>query len=140
MTGYRVLPHVADVILEAWAPERLGCFEAAVMGLVGAVVDVGDARADRRVEFAVAATSDEDLLVRLLEEVIFLVDAEGRIPVAVTVAEAPEGLRGWFESVSVEQVEETGALPKGVSRSGVQFACDDRGAETRWRCRVMIDV
>lgn len=140
MSGFRALPHVADLILEAWAPERLACFEAAVTGLVATFADAGPAVADRTVEFTVAATTDEGLLVHLLEEVIFLVDTEGCVPVGVTILDADGGLRGSFATVDVTQVEQIGALPKGVSRSEAEFAGDGEGDRQRWHCRVTIDV
>lgn len=141
MAGFRVLPHVADLILEAWGPGRPECFAAAVQGLVATFADAGGTPADRSVGFSVTGATDEDLVVRLLEEVIFLVDAEGRVPVSVTVTDAAAGrLRGSFGTVAVERVEESGALPKGVSRSGVEFACDDAGDGHRCRCRVIVDV
>ena len=135
-----MLPHVADVIVEAWAPGRLACFEAAVTGLVATFADARDARPDRDVPFTLAAAADVDLLVRLLEEVIFLVDAEGRVPVAATVGAADGGLRGTFATVAAERVEATGAVPKGVSRSEAEFASEDDAGRPRWRCRVTVDV
>lgn len=134
--GFRVLPHVADLILEAWGPDREACLAAAARGLVATFAEPGDSPPDRRVEVAVDARSDEDLVVRLLEAVVFLVDAEGRVPLTVTVAAAADGVRASFDTVAVDAVTETGALPKGVSRSGVVLAPEGG----RWHCRVVVDV
>ena len=137
-TGYRLLPHVADVIVEAWAPDRPGCLDAAVKGLVATFADPGRAAPDGRVEFGFEAASDEEVLVRLLDEVIFLVDAHGLVPLTVTLFDADGAVRGWFATVPVDMVEETGAVPKGISRSGLEFGYDARAR--RWHCRVIVDV
>lgn len=140
MAAYALRPHVADVILEAWAPDRLGCMAAAVEGLVASFADPQDAVPDRSVPFALAPAPDADLLVRLLEEVVFVVDALGRVPVETRIAEADGGLRGTFATVAVDRVEEVGAFPKGVSRSGAELAPDEGPEPSSWHCRVLVDV
>jgi SHS2 domain-containing protein len=69
--------------------------------------------------------------------VIFLVDAEGRVPVAARVVASDGGLWGEFDTVAVDRVEEVGALPKGVSRTDVEMQPRDGGG---WQCRVLVDV
>jgi SHS2 domain-containing protein len=128
---------VADIVLEAWGPDRCACFAAAVRGLVAAFADPGDAEPDRTIAVCLAPASDEDLLVRLLEEVIFLVDAEGRVPVAARIVAVDGGLQGEFDTVGVDRVEEVGALPKGVSRTDVEMR---PRAGDGWHCRVLVDV
>lgn len=137
MAGHRLRPHVADIVLEAWGPDRCACFAAAVTGLVAAFADPGSAAPDHTVAFSLPPASDEDLLVRLLEEVIFLVDADGRVPVAVRVVADDGGLRGELDTVGVDRVEEVGALPKGVSRTAVEMQPRDADG---WHCRVLVDV
>lgn len=136
-SGHRSLPHVADVVLEAWAPTRIGCLEAAVLGLVDLFADAQGRSPTEWVPVAVAADRDDDLLVRLLEEVLFQVDAAGRVPVAVRLEVAAGAeVRGELGTVPVEGVAETGAVPKGVSRSEVVFGPTDH----EWRARVVVDV
>lgn len=130
-------PHVADLVLEAWGADRLTCLASAVTGLVATFADPSGAPPGPSVEFAIPPAPDEDLLVRLLEEVIYLVDVRGLVPVAVRVSDADGGLRGEFDTVTVGDVEEVGALPKGVSRSAVELG---PASGTGWRCRVIVDV
>jgi SHS2 domain-containing protein len=81
--------------------------------------------------------SDEDALVALLEEVIYTVDALDAVPVGVDLSERADGtVEGLLATVPGEGLEVIGAVPKGVSRSGLQFA--PVGGE--WRCRVLVDV
>jgi len=143
--GHRLVPHVADVILEAWAPTRARCLEEAVLGLVGSFVDTGsdgsagtDATDATEVHtFAIGGGPDERVLVDLLEEVLFLLDARGVVPVGVHVDErADGGLSGSFACVPADGRELTGAVPKGVSRSDLVFERRDAG----WWCRVIVDV
>ena len=77
------------------------------------------------------------MLVALLEEIVYLVDALGVVPVDVAL-EATEdgGVAGYFETVPVSQVGIRGASPKGVSRSELDLRQD----QERWRCRAVIDV
>jgi SHS2 domain-containing protein len=73
----------------------------------------------------------------LLEEVIYTVEALGKVPVGVVLTEQPDGsVNGFFATVASEHVEEIGAIPKGVSRSDLVFEqCDGE-----WRCQVLVDV
>lgn len=79
----------------------------------------------------------EAMLVELLEEVIFTLDTAGTVPVHARVRGAADGgLDVVLELVAPGSVEPTGAVPKGISRSGLQFAVDQRGA----RCSFLVDV
>ncbi len=98
--GHRLLPHTADVVLEAWAPSRERCLAEAVHGLVAVFADTAGMVAGRSVGFTLGRAGDEELLVRLLEEVIYLVEVEGLVPVEVHVEPASDGgLGGRFDVV-----------------------------------------
>lgn len=94
-------------------------------------------RSAARVPVVLEASDDEELLVALLDEIVFLVDVRGVVPVEVRLEEGEGGsVAGWFDTVSVSDVESVGAAPKGVSRSELIFEQED----SRWRCRAMLDV
>ncbi len=135
--GHRVLPHTADVIVEAWAPSRSGCLEELVRGVVETFADTHAATATREVPLEVGAPDDDDVIVALIDDVCYLVDADGLVVVDVALEEEEDGA---FEGVSfvapVSAVVQTGAAPKGVSRSELSFARDRDG----WRGRVLVDV
>jgi SHS2 domain-containing protein len=130
------------VIVEAWAPTREACLREAVLGFAEAFVDVGAAApaslGRERTPIDLDPLDDEELLVALLEDAVYLVYARGQIPINATLgARADGGISGWFETVSSASLPETGALPKGVSRSDLWFGDDGSGT---WRCQVEIDV
>jgi SHS2 domain-containing protein len=80
---------------------------------------------------------DDEMLIALLDEVIYLVDALAVVPVMVQLeARADGGLTGTFQTVPATAVAVIGAVPKGISRSEL-FIGSRRG---RWRCSVEVDV
>lgn len=135
--GHRLVGHVADVILEAWGTTRVACLEESVRGMVESFADIDDVEPTDRVAVTLGAAGDEEVLVLLLEEVIYVVEALGKVPVGVDLDEHADGsVRGFFETFPAERLEATGAVPKGVSRSDLEFRRRDR----RWFCHALLDV
>jgi SHS2 domain-containing protein len=136
--GHRVLPHTADVIVEAWAPTRSGCLEQLVRGVVETFADTGAVTPTREVPLEVGAADDEDVVVALVDDVCYLLDADGLVVVDVALEEHEEDgdFDGTFFVAPVEAVIATGAAPKGVSRSDLRFAHEG----PVWRARALIDV
>ena len=121
-SGFRLLPHTADVMVAAWAPTVDGCLAEAARGLVSSFADVarGGARSARSTSPA-SPGPEPELLVELLEEVIYVVDAEDAVPVQVAVARTAEGgLVGEFGVVDRSTVEAVGPAPKAVTRHGLR--------------------
>ena len=77
--------------MEAWGPTREACLAEAVRGLVDSFAVVAAARPRHEAERRFIASSDEDLLVAVGEEVIYRLDADGEIPVTAAVRPALEG-------------------------------------------------
>jgi SHS2 domain-containing protein len=135
--GHRLVPHSSDMIVEAWAPTRSGCLEELVRGVVETFADTHNATATREVPLEVGAALDDDVVVALIVDVCYLLDADGLVVVDVALEEADDGnFDGNFFVAPVDAVIPTGAVPKGVSRSDLQFAPDG----VLWRGRVLIDV
>jgi phage shock protein A len=136
--GHRAVPHAADVRIEAWAPTREECLAEAARGLVGSFAVVAAARPRRAAERRFIAGSDEDLLVAIIDEVIYRLDADGEIPVTVDVLPAPDG--GVVLSMQLADIGEaqiTGAAPKAASLHDLRCAPGPAG---RWSCGITIDV
>jgi SHS2 domain-containing protein len=133
--GYRVLPHTADTRIEAWAPARAGCLEAAVCALVSTFADVTEMEAANPIEEEFDESTDKDLLVALLEQVIYLVEVVGVVPVTVDFVDDGR-LAGSFGVVPLEAAEICGPAPKAIALSDLAF--EERDNE--WRCLVTIDV
>ena len=135
--GHRVVPHTADLIIEAWAPSRLECLEEAARALVQAFARLPEGVVTQPVPVEFEHNGDEALLVSLLEEIMYVVDVLEGIPANVVLVETEDGrVAGFIDVAPLEAVETHGALPKGVSMSDLSFYHD--GA--RWRCRATIDV
>ncbi|MEU4383400.1 archease [Micromonospora echinofusca] len=136
--GHRRLPHTADVRIEAWAPTRQECVAEAVAALVDTFVDPAGARPGARREFhAPAGDGDADLLVGVLDEVIFRMETAGELPLHTAVADdGAGGLRVRWRTADTDAVELVGAVPKAVSLHGLRFGPDGGG----WSCAVTLDV
>jgi SHS2 domain-containing protein len=130
--GHRAVPHTADIAVEAWADSREECLAEAVRGLVESFADTGGASPCGSVDVAATAESDEDLLVEVLQEVIYQIEVHGRLIVDLTPG--PAGFR--LAAVPVESVTQVGAMPKAVTAHGVRFG--ETGGT--WRAHVVVDV
>lgn len=135
--GYELLPHTADVMLSAWGPTSEDCLAEAARALVACVADVREARPSRLVGFTCDPAPEPELLVELLEEVIYLIDTQDVVPAAVGVARTAQGgLVGEFGVVPLAEVPVVGPAPKAVTRHGLRWERADRG----YRCQVVVDV
>ena len=87
---------------------------------------------------ALEPAGDEDLLVDLLGEVIYLLDARRELPVGGVLRDrADGGLEGVLEVVSLDAAQQTGAVPKAITYHGLRVGRDEDGV---WRCHVTVDV
>ena len=113
------------------------CLTEALLALVEVFADVGDTAAVDVLPLSAGPESDRDLLVSLLEEVIFVVGVFGVVPMRFHLAETEDGvLAGDMEVVPAGAVEQVGPVPKAISYHGLEIG--ENGGE--WRCRVVVDV
>jgi SHS2 domain-containing protein len=134
--GHRVVDHTADQILEAWAPTRAGCLEEVVEGFVALFAATGDAGASSTTTVRLDGADDRRLLLALLDELVYLLDAGGVVPVGSRVHDRGEEVRVELDLVEVSSVEEAGPSPKGVSHSGLALSSDGE----RWQARALVDI
>jgi SHS2 domain-containing protein len=134
--GHRSVPHTADLRIEAWAPTRESCLVEAVAGLVASFVDTTGAPAVHTATVDLSAGSDADALVEVLDEVIYLLDTRGDVPIDAEVVPGLEGPRMRLHLTPVAGVAATGAGPKAVTLHDLRFDRVDGG----WSCAVTIDV
>jgi protein archease len=130
------VPHTADLRIEAWAPTREACIAETVTGLVSSFADTRGAVPAQRVITDVAARTDEDALVAVLDEVIYRLDTEHSVPLAVDVEPRDNGVRIRLELVAVDSVELTGAIPKAVTLHQLRLV---NGLDS-WSSAVTVDV
>ncbi|MER6992341.1 archease [Saccharopolyspora hirsuta] len=133
--GYRFLPHTADIRFEAWGGSREECLAQACRALVASFAEI-PASAPARTASAGIDGGDEQLLLSVLDEIIYRLDVEGALPREIDVRPTPTGIDLEMSEVDTDRVRFTGATPKAVSLQGFSFTRDDRG----WRCSVTVDV
>ncbi|WP_037898682.1 archease [Streptomyces sp. NRRL S-350] len=140
-SGHRSVPHTADLRVEAWAPTAEGCIGELVHAVVAGFADLAGARIVGERDCTVLAVSDADLLAGVLEEVIYRMDADGELPVALAVSRI-EGLDGArtvavrFRMADTATAALVGAVPKAVSLSDLDLRAGPGG----WTCQVTVDV
>ncbi|MFF0286115.1 archease [Streptomyces sp. NPDC005262] len=135
------MPHTADMRVEAWSPTAEGCIGEAVRAMVEGFADTSAAAVVGERASVVTAESDVDLLVSVLEEVVYRMDADGEIPLDVEVgsirpAGAGRSLSVRFRMADADAVVPVGAVPKAVSLHDLNLC----GGPGGWTCRVTLDV
>jgi len=136
--GHRSVPHTADLRVEAWAPTREECLAEAVRGLVDSFAVPAAARPRRTAERRFIAGSDADLLVAVIDEVIYRLDADAEIPVTVEVRSAPDGgVVLSMQLAGADEAEITGVVPKAASLHDLRCAPGPAGG---WSSGITIDV
>ncbi|GEL18458.1 archease [Pseudonocardia asaccharolytica] len=134
--GHRSLGHTADIVLQAWAPSRDECLAEAVIALVESFADTSGRRAEWSRAADLPAGTDQDTLLAALDEVIFILDTEGAVPVSVRTERTPGGLRLDLGLVALDKVQLTGTPPKAITLHGLRFGRIDSG----WSCEVIVDI
>jgi SHS2 domain-containing protein len=134
--GHRMLPHTADLALEAWAPARAECIAEAVQALVESFADVRAAIPDQTVTCSYQEAADQDLLVSVLNDVIYQAEVHGRVPVDISVTESAGTVDVRFAAAPLAGADITGPLPKAVTLHELSFARTDG----QWRCHVTVDI
>jgi len=138
--GHRILPHAADLALEAWASAKGECIAEAIQALVESFADVRAATPRENVTLTVEEATDEDLLVRVLNDVIYQLEVHGRVPVDISVSGPPGGAEGRadvrFAAAPADEARLVGAIPKAVSLHELRFA----PSGGLWRCHVTVDI
>jgi SHS2 domain-containing protein len=134
--GHRGVPHTADLRIEAWAPSRDGCIRQAVLGTVESFLDISSAGPRSSRSRRLTTGSDGDLLVAVLEEVIFLLDTAGEAPIDLDLKGGGSVAEVNFTMVDARTLPQVGAVPKAVSLNDLRFTHNENG----WRCLVTLDV
>lgn len=136
--GHRALPHTADVILEAWAPEFGDCCEEAISALIAVCIDASTADiVGEDVLYVPRASSLDSMLLAVLDEIIFILDTAATLPVRAEVEQQDGGgLKIRLLMALREAVEADGSVPKGVARSELTVESGPNG----FRCAFLVDV
>jgi SHS2 domain-containing protein len=135
-SGHRTVPHTADLRIEAWAPTRDGCIRQAVLGAVESFLDTSTSGPPHTRRRHLAADRDDDLLVAVLDDVIYLLDTVGEAPVDLRLRSLDGAVDVEFAMVDATTLGQVGAVPKAVSLNELRL---QQGGD-RWRCSVTLDV
>jgi SHS2 domain-containing protein len=135
-SGHRTVPHTADLRIDAWSPTREGCIREAVLGTVESFLDTLLACPKRTRRCRLAEERDDDLLVAVLEEVIYLLDTEGEAPVDIDLHNLDGDVEVQFGMIDASTLPQVGAVPKAVSLNDLRLSHGQHG----WRCAVTLDV
>lgn len=137
--GHRLLPHTADVRLEAWGPTQETCLAEAVRALAEITVDPTEIPPTTPMPVTLAPTTDIERLVALLEEVIFALDVLGVVPLDAHLTISPDdgALTGHFDVAPLDALPATGSAPKAITRHRLRLDSDH---DHTWHCHVTVDV
>lgn len=131
-----MLPHTADVIVEAWGVDEPGCAEEAARGLIEICVS-GEADPEAGRWVTEIAGTEPDVVRAVLEEVVFALDTSELVPVSAHVDRtADTGVTLDLGLARRESVRFTGAAPKAI----VMMAHEPAGPDGLSRCRFIVDV
>jgi SHS2 domain-containing protein len=138
------VPHTADLRIEAWAESGHECVAESLRGLVDSVADVRGAVATRTAECELTGGNPADLLASAAEEIIYILDTAGQVPVSVYVRPGhPDQQQSaacivvTLELANASAVEFVGAVPKAVSFH--QLTCEP-DASGHWSATMTVDV
>jgi SHS2 domain-containing protein len=125
------------VILECWAPTFATCCAEAVEALVATCFDTGQARATDTLVFTVPPGPEDEMLLQVLDEILFILDTAADVPVAATAGTGDEGrLEVVLTMADRATTPATGSAPKAISLAGFEVA----SADGEVRCRFLVDV
>ena len=133
---HQSVPHTADLRIEAWAPTRGGCIRQAVLGTVASFLDTSTAQPNHTRVRRLTAERDDDLLVGVLNEVIYFLDAAGEAPVDLDMNGTDGGVDVTFAMADASTLPQVGAVPKAVSLNDLRFSRGQGG----WWCAMTLDV
>jgi len=77
MSPFTILEHPADIGIVARGTGLAGAFGEAAAGMMSLIVDAASVEASESREVVITASEPEQLLVRWLSEILFLLDGEG---------------------------------------------------------------
>ena len=74
---FEIVPHTADLAMKVWGQDLKKLAESVVQGYVFLLTNPRKIGSSHSKEFKIAFSSPENLLVRLLNKIIYLFDVEG---------------------------------------------------------------
>lgn len=133
--AYEILPHTADIGIEARAPDIPGVFSEAARGLAAIVMDGEPPDSDRTEDIEVDGADLEDVLVSFLAECLYRYESRGELVVGADLSQvSPTRALGKIKVVLDPDAE--GPMIKAVTYHGLVVTRATNG----WMARVYLDV
>lgn len=134
---YEDLSHTADTGIEARAPDLAGLIGELAEGMFAIVASSGDEPATSTIELAVESSSNEDLVVDVLSQLLYVSEVEDVILRDIDVEETgPTAVKVRAHGVPFRDVAIAGPAIKAVT----YHALEVRRFEGGWLGRVFFDV
>jgi SHS2 domain-containing protein len=136
--GYAILDHPADLGIDAWGDTMVAAFRNAALALVSIILDPAGIEAVVREDVRVRASDRDQLLVKWLEEILYLYDGRGYVPREIEIMSLSDtalaaSLMG--EPISPSK-HDTRMDVKAITYHQLKITEDERGA----RVRVYLDI
>ncbi len=135
------LPHTADLGFRVWARTLPGIFYWAARGLVAAMFEGALPPPEGHRTLRLSADDLETLLVRFLNELIFLVLTRGEVPVAVQLSLLPEkGACALVARLGVVPFSRVADRFLGEVKSATFHGLKIERTDAGYRAQVVLDV
>ena len=137
MPGFRVFGHTAEIGFTAWGDDLAQAFEHAARALVAVTFNPRTIRIRETREVVVEADRPDRLLVRFLNEIVYLIDAEGFVPLRARVTLGEGSLSAQLRGRVADSYRPVrrGPAVKAVTYHGLEIDPDPPV-----RARVVLDI
>ena len=138
----RMLEHTADVGFELEAPTLESLFGEARQALLMTVFERPPQRGEGEYSVQLSAPDLETLLVRWINELVFFIQGEGRVPVRADIRIGESGGEGFFLEARIAgaPLDLEGHGWRGEIKSATFHGLDVTQGGEGWRARVILDV
>jgi SHS2 domain-containing protein len=136
----KMLDHTADVGFELGAPTLEALFEEAMRALLLVVFERPPGEGEEEVEIHLSAPDRETLLVRWLNELAYMIQDEGFVPVRTRVFITEAGGYSLQGSLTGAPLDLEGYGWQGEVKSATFHGLEITGGDDGWHARVILDV
>lgn len=134
---YRILEHTADIGFEAYGATEEEALENSAYALVSIITNPEQIKPEKTKSIAISADDREQMLIRYLNEILYVIDGESFVPAQVKVKRSGEttlyaDLYGELRSDELE----TRTDVKAITYHQLEFRRSDKG----YTIRVFVDI
>lgn len=141
MAGFRTVEHTADIGIEAWGAAVDEVYEAAALGMTSLMADAE--RIEPRVsrDISVSAGDLEELMFAWLNELLFIIDADGLLLCEFEVTVEDTNLEAVVRGEPIDPDKHGLKIGiKAATYHDLTVERDDTGEQEGWTARIIFDV